>query len=176
MKKILVLFIGLILGAIQTSNAQVEFMHSVGATIYASGEASGITGTWSPRLNLLKVGEDGALSAGTHFSLGGSVNSRTGGSISFDFPIMAEINMGHAATKESKGSFGYFAGIGYGFSALTSDVAVQSTSGPVIDAGIRFLIAEKNSVGLRVSYLITGNPGYPGVLGLGVSYNLGVVQ
>jgi len=179
MKKILALIFGLFLGTTALTNAQVEFMHSLGISLYAGGNGAGGAGTYSPRLNLVHLGDNGALSLGTHFSLGGSFSSQEGASgVVLDFPLMAEVNFGNGSTKDNDKSFGFFGGLGFDIINVVQGASdnVDHSSGIMVDAGIKFVLKEKIPLSLRASYLISSNPSYPNILGLGLSWNFGVIK
>ena len=52
------------------TNAQVSFSHSVGAALYYSTNAGCPGIFYSPRLNLVELGDELTLSVGTHVGLG----------------------------------------------------------------------------------------------------------
>jgi hypothetical protein len=165
----------------QFSMGQISFSHSIGASIYASDEAMVPAGTYSPRINILQLGEELTVSAGTHLGLGLTYNSNTGnGSYVLDLPIMAEINYGAASSVDSFKSFGAFAGIGLGISRLGNSDYFYSgytkAHGLIVNGGLRGDVLGQ-SLGLRLSYLsnfsddlLTGG----NVFSIGLFYNLGM--
>jgi hypothetical protein len=169
----------LILFAAQLSFGQVSFSHSIGASIYASSGASAPGIMYSPRLNLVNLGEETTLSLGTHLGLGISgFNSRDGGGGGFalDLPIVAELNFGHGAHKDTKSDFGGFVGLGFGASILGDAGAFgdgyNEAVGLVINGGLRAFMGNL-PVGARVSYLVNATEGYGNVFSIGLFYSLG---
>jgi len=168
------------------AKAQVSFNHSFGANGYYATGGSGWGFLYSPRLNLAELGNDMTFSVGTHLGLGlsGGTNSQTGaeGSFLLDLPLMAELNFGHAANSDSRADWGGFAGLGYGYNtmAYSENTAFgtvsgsSSSSGLVINAGIRTKAIKDISCGLRVSYMINFKTGGSDVFGIGAFYTLGM--
>ena len=172
--------------AFNAANAQVSFSHAAGAGLYASEAGSGWALMYAPRLNVVDLTDEMNLSVGTNVGLGfsGSFNSQEGGSgsILFDLPILAELNIGHAANEDARSDFGGFVGLGYGFNKMASTVddpfgnsysSNVNSNGVVFSAGVRGVIKD-NSLGLRVSYMLNSKSGGANILGLGLFYNLGM--
>lgn len=164
-----------------TAKAQVSFSHSGGLSFYWAGQAASYSVLYSPRLNLLEFGDEATFSIGTH--LGGWVSLSSRGSSDdayvLDVPIMAEVNFGQGAYSDTRGSFGGFAGVGYGVSfvgssnSLGGGASENMATGPVANIGIRTLISGQ-AVGLRLSYLYNLNSnGDSDVFGLGLFYTFG---
>lgn len=180
MKKINLLILSIICIFMQTiiSNAQVSFSHSIGASAYIGGDVAAWGLNYSPRVNLIELGDEMTLSLGTHLGLGMSYNSREGSNNSFtlDLPLMAEINFGHASHPETSSSFGGFGGIGYGISKIGSSDEYGGTynnaAGLVINGGVRFLVKER-SVGARIAYMINFKSDAKNVLAVGAFYTFG---
>jgi hypothetical protein len=180
MKKTYVLFLMVccFLGLSNVSNAQVSFSHSAGASAYVGGQAAAWGINYSPRINLIELGDEMTLSLGTHLGLGLSYNSRDGSGNSFtlDLPLMAELNFGHASHPETSSSFGGFAGIGYGISKIGSSgtfgADYNNAAGLVINGGVRFLVAER-AVGVRVAYMVNFKADAKNVIGVGAFYTFG---
>lgn len=178
LKRIFCLFFFIVLLATtEETNAQISFSHALGGSFYAGGHASAPAITYSPRLNFIQVGEEFTISAGTHIGLGMDFNSQEGArSFALDLPLVAEVNIGHGATRETSSGFGAFFGAGYGISKLGSASAFGSdyndAAGFVVNGGLRALIAER-PVGLRVSYLLNTKADAGNVFGIGIFYTFG---
>jgi hypothetical protein len=112
-----------------------------------------------PRYNIVES-DAGAVSLGLPLTLGisGSVNSRSGGSISLtaDVPLMLDYNVGAGATEDSEAGFGGFVGAGFGYtytnqvydyyvngSIYGSDNIKGKSYGPLVHGGIKANIGEK---------------------------------
>lgn len=180
MKKTIKLAIVVLLTVcLKHTNAQVEFMHSLGLTAYSfsntSEAGSGYGFNYSPRLNFLELGNDLNLSIGSHLGGGFSLNSRTGGTALLDIPLTCELNFGHAANSDASSDFGGFVGGGFGYNYMAYESTwgggTSSTAGIYVDGGVKFMFREQ-SYGVKVSYL-KGLSGSNSVFGLGLMYNLG---
>ncbi|AKP52277.1 hypothetical protein CA2015_2870 [Cyclobacterium amurskyense] len=173
----------------KVSLGQVSFSHSLGAAYYVStstiiteySESTSTIGSpailYSPRINVVELGEEMTVSVGTHLGLGFSADTSTGSaSFALDLPVVAEINFGHGAHADTRSSVGGYAGVGYGINRLGggSDfdgVSTNKASGPVLNGGVRALI-NGIPVGLRVSYLLNMEEG-GNVAGIGAFYTFG---
>ena len=165
----------LILGTWTATNAQISFSHAAGAGFYGGGDAGSLAIVYAPRLNILAFGDNATVSLGTHAGLWFAGSSREGASaLAFDFPLVAELNLGHKANKNAEGGFGGFIGAGYGISRLASEsefgIDENNAAGIVINGGIRASLVGQ-SFGFRVSYLINTKENASNVLGLGLQYN-----
>ncbi len=173
----LFLTLGIVIMSVQIGFGQVSFSHSIGASYYFSSYASAPAIMYSPRLNLIQVGDESTISIGTHLGLGISYNSQAGASsFALDLPIMAELNLGNGASKEANSSFGGFFGLGFGISKLGSASAwggdYNDAAGLVVNGGVRFHLNER-PLGVRVAYLLNAKEGFASVLGIGAMYTLG---
>jgi len=171
MKKIVFISI-CIFTSVQLSLGQVSFSHSLGGAFYMSSLASAPGIMYSPRLNVLEMGDEMTFSVGTHLGLGMSFNSQEGAnSFALDLPIVAELNFGLAANPDTKSSFGGFAGLGFGISKIGADGAFgadyNDAAGLLFNGGIRAIIKEK-PLGLRLAYLLNTKQDYSNVFTLGV--------
>jgi len=112
-----------------------------------------------PKYNIVE-GDAGAVSLGFPLTLGmsGSVNSRSGGSISLtaDLPLMLDYNVGAGSTRDSEAGVGAFAGAGFGYtytnqvydyyvngSIYGSDNIKGKSYGPMVHGGIKLNINQK---------------------------------
>jgi hypothetical protein len=180
MKKTSLIFCSILCFLLQfsVSKAQVSFSHSAGLSAYIGGSAAAWGLNYSPRLNLLELGDELTFSLGTHLGLGLQYSSQEGSSNSFtlDLPLMAEINFGHASSPETSSSFGGFGGIGYGISKIGSDgvygADYNNAAGLVINGGVRFIVKER-PVGVRLSYMLNFKGDAKNVLAFGAFYTFG---
>jgi hypothetical protein len=161
--------------------SQVSFSHSIGGSVYLNSNVTGAGIMYSPRLNVVSLGDEASVSVGTHLGVGfsGSVNSQTGGSGAFtlDLPLMVEFNGGFASTPDgSDKSFGYFAGAGFGYNTMGGSSEFGgyggSSAGPVLNAGVIALIFER-PLGFRIAYLINVKDNGANTLGIGVFWSFG---
>lgn len=184
MKKVLGLALILVTSI---SYAQVSFSHAAGikllvasseaqtisigdATVDIESQSSSAVGIlYSPRLNLVEVGDNSTISVGTHIALTFEANSRSETSFVYDIPIVAEYNFGLASNNDNDDSFGFFIGGGYGI--YDSNNLVDSVTGPVVNGGLRFLISD-NPIDVSASYLIGADN--INVFGLGLQYVFGI--
>ena len=156
-----------------TIGAQAQFRISTGASVlYGTGkipknadegtEKPTILGYglfFYPRYNISET-DAGAISIGLPLTLGisGSVNTRSGGSISLtaDLPMTIDYNVGAGATEESEAGIGGFIGAGFGYtytnqaydyyvngSVYGSDQIKGKSYGPLAHAGIKANINKK---------------------------------
>lgn len=158
---------------------QTRFSHSLGASYYSSNKTSSAGIMYSPRVNLLNLNHKMTLSAGTHLGLGfalGFDGTNTSTMFNYDLPLVAEVNFGHGANRESSARFGGFVGGGYGFnrmrSAPESPSGYQESQGFLINGGLRFKL-KNTSLGVRASYLLNNKSGGQNIASLGVFYNFG---
>lgn len=159
------------------TSAQVSFSHSLGASYYAGGGVACPAIMYSPRANVLNLSDESTVSVGTHLGLGFSFNSQSGGAFALDFPLVAELNLGHAASEDSEADFGAFFGAGYGISKIGYDDGFgggyNNAAGFVINGGLRAYVNSR-SMGIRISYLKNRKEDAGNVLGLGFFYNFGM--
>ena len=134
---------------------------------------------YSPRVNLLNLNNKMTLSAGTHLGLGfalASDGTNTSATFHYDLPLVAELNFGHGAHKETSSRFGGFLGAGYGFNrmqgSLDSPSDYRQSNGFLINGGLRFKV-KNASWGLRASYLFNQKAGGENVMSLGAFYTFG---
>jgi len=178
MKTVKNVLIGMLLLFAQFSHGQISFSHAIGGSYYFASltEAPGIM--YSPRINLFELSDELTISVGTHLGLGlVSANSREGArSFAFDLPIVAEVNFGHGANRDTKSLIGGFAGLGYGISKIGSAGTFGADSndarGLILNGGVRVIIQER-SIGLRLSYLLNTKEGYENVTGVGLFWTFG---
>jgi len=186
MKKLLLLTTIAFLGVLSV-NAQMSFSHSFGGKYYSamiaakSIEVGGVTveiekqssdaigALYSPRLNLVEVGDNSTVSIGTHIGLAVQVSTQQGSSFIYDIPIVAEYNFGQASNNDNDSGFGFYIGGGYGIH--NSSAFNDPISGPVVNGGLRFVIADK-PLDLNVSYLIGSDD--INVLGVGIQLCFGM--
>lgn len=168
----------ILVGLTVSGTAQVSFSHSLGLGFYAGGAAGAPGLVYSPRVNIISIGDELTVSVGTHLAGGLSFNSRDGGENAFmyDLPIVAELNVGHAAHAETGSSFGGFVGVGYGINRVASSSAFSvdenEAAGPLVNGGLRVPVAG-NSLGLRGSFLLNTKEGFEHVYSIGLFYNFG---
>ena len=86
-----------------------------------------------------------------------------------DLPFMVELNYGAGAYPDAKSDFGFFGGLGLGYSKIYEDGYINNGFGPLVNGGLKGNVGSV-SVGCRVSYLFNTDPAYVNVLGLGVFY------
>lgn len=165
MKKII---LGLVVSFIATTSvAQMSFNHALGVGVIG-GEATVLTLFYSPRLNIVNMGENLTMSIGTHLGIGanftatagsGSTTSSSGGGgFGINAPLMLEMNFGNSCNPENEETFGAFGGLGFSYAGTTGSNSSGSSAsgsgyGPTAGGGIRLMIAEQN-LGLRGSYML----------------------
>jgi len=149
------------------------FSHSLGAGILLGEEGGGFGSIYSPRINILQVGEGMTTSIGTHFAL--ALNTQDEGSstsqsfIGIELPIMLELNLGANSHPNNNNSFGGFLGIGYGFSSLSqADPGEVMVKGVFYNAGLRF----KGDWGIKLAYLENFNPNIFGGASIVFQWNI----
>ncbi len=180
MKKLLVAII-ITICTFSFANAQVSFSHAVGAKYFLATNSdldySAVGILYSPRLNVVELGDNSTVSIGTHIGLAFQGNSRDGSSsFVYDLPIVAEYNFGSTSNRDNDESFGFY--VGGGYSIHNSSDFYEAISGPVVGGGVRFMIVEK-PIDINFSYLIStrtlvGNRSIDqSILGIGVQYTLG---
>lgn len=157
LNKLLIFFLILVTGF--RSNAQ-SFSHSYGVTLSflqgretADGPYKNLLiqkcGTYFPRYNLSEM-ENTSLSVGIPLSAGiGSVNNGDGVIYSVDAPLVGDLNFGCKSMPDNENGFGGFVGAGFGYTytnfASYFGSGNVSSYGPVVHAGIRFVISQKFS-------------------------------
>jgi hypothetical protein len=175
-----------ILFLIHSASAQVEFMHSLGGKYFfyanTDGARSGLV-LYSPRVNLL-TSDNSALSVGTHFGLGFSIQVNLAGesasSLVLDMPLVAEYNFGFGSTLKSNAKVGGYLGAGYALHRISLNVDGESASlnihGPVFTGGFRFDIRLVGSFEVGASYMpdSRGEEDKFNIFGVSVSYMLGM--
>lgn len=171
------------------TTAQEKFSHSIGATGFigtrkASLHAIGVT--YSPRYNVLEIGNSSTLSIGTNIGIGYNIdyNFVDDNQITFHIPITIDYNFGLGSGRESlENNNGGFIGIGYSFeqagrninNGIINDVILvkKAMNGPIANVGYRFKIGSE-LFGIRASYLYgTGDfgGGYLSTLSLQYIFN-----
>jgi hypothetical protein len=152
-------------------NSGLNFQHGYGASLFFSlasdsTKSNGSIGwglSYFPSIQIAGLSETMALRLAASPSLGfaGSVNSQSGGSLSFtlDVPLDWELHIGN---QENEGFSGHI-GAGFGINRLSdSDYGTFKAKGPHFTAGIKFPF-RGNMYGVRGSYLYninkTNNPG-----------------
>ncbi len=175
MKKLLLVAAIAVFG-ITSVSAQISFSHSLGGKLFSlsgdNADYSSIGALYSPRLNVLEVGDNGTLSIGTHIGLAFEANSREESSFVYDLPLVVEYNFGQASSNDNDGGFGFYVGGGYGIH--NSSVFGDPMKGPVASAGLRFTIADK-PLDINFSYLIgSGDSKDYNLIGAGLQYCLGI--
>lgn len=130
-----------------TTFAQFEYMHSVGLnylmysrTVATTNYLDGVPmAEYSPRFNILAIGETGRFSVGSHVGLGfgfqGNAQTGTSGSFGFNVPLLAQVNFGKGSSKSTEAKpFGFYAEAGYTVASLNSTFS----HGPTAGLGLRF--------------------------------------
>jgi hypothetical protein len=158
----------LICATMQTAFAQMSFSHSAGLSLYYATTVASPAFLYSPRLNVAKLGEDKTLSVGTHLGAWIAINSRTGGGVALDLPLVVEYN-------DADAEIGGFVGAGYGINLMgASGYGGNNSAGPLVNAGFRAVLFGQ-PITIRASYLLNTKPDTGNdVIGLGLAYNLGV--
>ncbi len=147
----------------------ITYQHSVGAGIYGSKDAANWAVTYSPRANLIMLGNN-SISLGMPLGLGVSNKGPSGVKLTYDIPFVFDFNMGHNALPENSRGFGSFFGAGYGFSSLRAEFGESRSQGFVFNAGVRGLISER-SFTIRTSYMLSLKKENPNVSSVGIQYN-----
>ena len=132
-----------------------SFSHSFGIGFLAGYEGLGLGSVYSPRINMVKIGEGVTASVGTHFAL--ALNTSSDGAstiqsfVGIEMPLVFELNFGAKSHPDNYNSFGGFIGVGYGFSSISSD---RFAKGVVYNAGFRFAY----DWGVRFAYMDNSDP------------------
>lgn len=157
----------------QQASAQISFSHAVGISYFVAGDAMSPAFNYSPRLNVVEMG-DATISIGTHLNGWIVFNSRTPSSnaLVLDAPLLAELNLGHAAHPDAYSDFGGFIGVGYGVSLVGGGNGANAAMGPVANIGVRMYVSDQ-PCGLRLSYLYSTNDEGADVFGISLFYTLG---
>jgi hypothetical protein len=173
--------LSLILFVCFSISVNAQFYHSVGGGLVsgtgkvpagasegsAAPEIMGYGLFYHPRYNVTES-ETGAVSVGLPLTAGlsGSVNSRTGGTMSviLDLPITVDYNFGAGSSDYNESGFGGFLGLGFGYtySNYTDEFVIPgyvdlteqvkgSSYGPLVNGGIRAYIGDRTYF-LRVFY------------------------
>lgn len=145
---------GLLLFFMSSTVSAQSVSHALGLGILAGEEGAGFGTVYSPRINVIKIGEGMTTSIGTHFGL--ILNTDSDGSstsqsfIGIEFPIMLELNFGANSHPDNSNSFGGFVGVGYGFSTMSqADPGEAIATGMFLVGGLRF----RGDWGIKLSYL-----------------------
>ncbi len=110
--------------------------------------------TYFPKVNF-ETGGNSSLSVGIPLSLGiGSASDANkenkGVYFSYDLPLIADLNIGMGSTEENEKQFGYFIGVGFGYShvslSLISGSEKISSYGPIIHGGFRFKMGNTSNI------------------------------
>jgi hypothetical protein len=157
-------FIILALCSISVYNVrgQAIFNHAIGLSLYGYDGVPGLM--YSPRWNIKKWNENSTLSIGTHFGINYGIYG--GGVYVRDIPIMLELNLGHGSHSKNEKNSGQFIGLGYGFSELDE---IGTSEGIVFNAGLRQNL-DGQSLGIRVSYLLSLRPIGRDIVSIGLFY------
>lgn len=67
---------------------------------------------YSPRLNVVEVGDNSTVSIRSRLGLAFEVSTRQGSSFIYDIPIVAEFNFGQASNNDNDSGFGFYIGGG----------------------------------------------------------------
>ncbi len=151
-----------------------SFSHSLGAGILAGEEGMGLGLVYSPRVNLVKVGEDMTASLGSHIGVIANTDTDNSGSttqsmIGFELPIMFELNFGASSHPDNTSSFGGFIGVGYGISSISqADPGESIAKGIIYDAGLRF----SGEWGIKFAYLENFNDNIFGGASITIQWNI----
>jgi hypothetical protein len=147
----------------------ITYQHALGAGIYGSKDAANWGVTYSPRANLIMLGNN-AISLGMPLGLGVSNKGPGGIKLTYNIPFVFDFNMGHNALPENSRGFGSFFGAGYGFSSLRAEFGESRSQGLFFNAGARGLISDR-SFTLRASYMLALKKENPNVSSVGIQYN-----
>ena len=147
----------------------ITFQHAFGAGIYGSQDAANWGFTYSPRANLIMLG-DNTISFGTNLGLGLTGKGSESVKIIYDLPFVFDYNFGHKALIDNTVGPGGFVGAGYGFSLLRDEAGASKSQGIVFNAGARGPIADR-SLTLRASYMLPLKKSRPSVYSVGIQYN-----
>jgi hypothetical protein len=147
----------------------ITFQQAFGVGIYGSSDASNWGITYSPRANLIMLGNN-SISLSCPLALGISGKGPGGAKITYDIPFVFDYNIGHNALQENTRGFGGFAGLGYGFSLLRADFGASKSNGIVFNAGARFLVSER-SMTLRTSFMLPLKSSNTRVYSVGLQFN-----
>lgn len=116
-----------------------QFKHSIGAGAsfykYAKGQEPIFQLSYNPSLSLSRSWSDFSISIGTQLSGGYHISSAVDDSafIYGDFPLLAEFNFGHNASKDFYSDLGWFFGGGYTYHLLKENW----NHAPVATVGVR---------------------------------------
>lgn len=129
----------------------ITYQHALGVGIMGNKEAGNWTAIYSPRANLIMIGNN-SFSVGTHLALGLSGKGTNRLRMTYDIPFTFDFNIGHKALQDNTTGFGGFVGLGYGFNQIQAEVGTIKSQGLLLNGGARFLIAERSFM-LRGGYL-----------------------
>lgn len=103
--------------------------------------------TYFPRINFIE-NENSSVSVGAPLGVGFGMVKDLGGnadgvSFAYDLPAVIDYNFGFKATPESEGTFGGYAGAGFGYfkvnvSSSSFGNFTGATYGPILRGGLRF--------------------------------------
>ncbi len=147
---------------------------------------------YTPRFNFYRVPKkDIVASIGSDVELGFNFSSYGGQNytnFTYQIPIIASLNFGHASHPDSRSGFGGFVGAGYNFHSKTFQVSATQRKnlmlkGIVLQGGLRFMMQGRSTT-LKFSYtkssydLTKLGPSYIGnynlnIISLGLSTNIG---
>lgn len=173
---------------VSAQDGGVSFSHSLGAGFYFGRPTTAIGLVYSPRVNLLALGDEVSFSVGTHCAfLGGTLTGNSSNlteetsstdfsSYCVDLPLLCEFNFGNKnAPGSSSRRFGFFLGAGYGLHNSGSKKGRDMhTNGPVVNAGLRYGSGfDDGCFELRGQYMFDNASffGNQGIAGLGLSYH-----
>jgi hypothetical protein len=99
-----------------SAHSQISYRNTWGSGILLCN-SGGPTIEFSPRVNFIELGDEFAISLGTH--LAGCVYLIDGcGLYGFSAPLLSEMHFGFGSTGRSMLDFGFIAGAGYAYSML----------------------------------------------------------
>jgi hypothetical protein len=147
----------------------ITYQHALGAGIYGSKDAANWAATYSPRANLIMLGNN-SISLGMPLALGLSGKGPGGIKMTYNIPFVFDFNLGHNALPENSRGFGSFFGAGYGFSSLRAEFGESRSQGLFFNAGARGLISDR-SFTLRASYTLALKKENPNVSSVSIEYN-----
>jgi hypothetical protein len=147
----------------------ITFQHAAGMSIYGSPDAANWGMTYSPRANLIMLG-DNTISVGTHLGVGVTGKGPGGIKLIYDIPFVFDFNIAHKALIDNNQAIGGFFGLGYGFSRLQADFGSTKSQGLVFNGGIRGRVTER-SFTLRVSYMLPLKSERKSVYSVGIMKN-----
>ncbi|MEZ4844795.1 MAG: hypothetical protein R3A43_11135 [Bacteroidia bacterium] len=124
--------------------------HQTYKTAFVDADESGSTGipgfVYNPFLSF-DVNRKTAFNIAAYPMLGFNLNSRSGGSLGFELPVVGELFFGDVTDA------GGFAGLGFAFGAAADEYWSGSILGPQLSGGAQFEV-QQNLVKLRAAFTI----------------------